>query len=169
MADKKQRHILRTILLIIGGIFAVSVLLAIFVPEKYRDPQAAAASPKTEKHKNMLISKRLREASIMNGAGQKIGTRAYIDLSRADVESATLADFTDFYKSFKDKGYNWVTIFYNDGSGGVSFSGKGVSIPIAEFRTILDEDGSISTGDVTKILFYDDELDIFVDVGVDDE
>jgi hypothetical protein len=34
MSNKKKRHILRTILLVIGGIFVAFILLAIFLPEQ---------------------------------------------------------------------------------------------------------------------------------------
>jgi hypothetical protein len=45
MSNEKKRHILRNILFIIGGAFAVLVLIAIFAPEPAAKPEAAATPP----------------------------------------------------------------------------------------------------------------------------
>jgi hypothetical protein len=108
---------------------------------------------------NKLLSQKIIEEPVMNGTGDKrIGTRAYIKLSTKDLSEATLEQITAFYKSFKDKKYNWVSVICEDGSG-LIFSGN---TGMASYTNSLDDDGSHSSGDTSKVIFYDDVKDTFV-------
>ncbi|MDR2052871.1 MAG: hypothetical protein LBP80_05595 [Treponema sp.] len=95
----------------------------------------------------------------MNGSGTaRIGTRAYVELEPDEFKALTLDNYAEFYQYFKDKDYNWVSIFCSDGTG-VIFARGG---PIGEFGS-MDKEGRLD-GDTTKMIVYDDNIGTFVEM-----
>jgi len=100
---------------------------------------------------NPLIDQKLQTAKIINSAGNYIGDRAYIYISRIVFDKLTLENITDFYLTFKDKNYNWVTVFCDDGTG--LFFGGGS--PFVEFGK-LDKIGIITEKSDWTMLYNDE-------------
>ena len=80
-------------------------------------------------HKNPLTQAKVKTADVMNGFGtDKIGERAYIEISKEDLQNITQEDFKEFADTVvKDSGYNYFTVICNDGTG-VFFGGSGIVI-----------------------------------------
>ena len=80
-------------------------------------------------HKNPLTQAKVKTADVMNGFGtDKIGERAYIEISKEDLQNVTQEDFKEFADTVvKDSGYNYFTVICNDGTG-VFFGGSGIVI-----------------------------------------
>lgn len=80
-------------------------------------------------HKNPLTQAKVKTAEVMNGSGtEKIGERAYIEISKEDLQNVTQEDFKEFADTVvKDSGYNYFTVICNDGTG-VFFGGSGIII-----------------------------------------
>lgn len=80
-------------------------------------------------HKNPLTQAKVKTAEVMNGSGtEKIGERAYIEISKEDLQDVTQEDFKEFADTVvKDSGYNYFTVVCNDGTG-VFFGGSGIII-----------------------------------------
>lgn len=70
-------------------------------------------------HKNPLTQAKVKTADVMNGFGtDKIGERAYIEISKEDLQNITQEDFKEFADTVvKDSGYNYFTVICNDGTG----------------------------------------------------
>ena len=147
MAGVKGKNKVKTIVIIAGILIAMSILGNLM---------------KKAESKNPLLRPKLTEAAVMNGTGTaRIGTRAYINVSRAELDKASPADFTEFYKSFRDKNYNWVSVICND-STGLVFPGGG---PIGSFGPI-DAEGAL-VGEEYRWIVYNDEQGTFVDLPPD--
>jgi hypothetical protein len=96
------------------------------------------------------------EAPVVNAMGKKIGTRAYITLSRELLlEAVSLDDVAEFYKSFQGKDYNWVSIICPEGMGLVFGGGEGM----ATYGTV-DKIGRMD-GPIHWTIIYDEALDTF--------
>lgn len=82
-----------------------------------------------EVHKNPLTQAKVKTAEVMNGSGtEEIGERAYIEISKEDLQDVTQEDFKEFADTVvKDSGYNYFTVVCNDGTG-VFFGGSGIII-----------------------------------------
>ena len=80
-------------------------------------------------HKNPLTQAKVKTAEVMNGSGtEKIGERAYIEISKEDLQNVTQEDFKEFADTVvKDSGYNYFTVICDDGTG-VFFGGSGIII-----------------------------------------
>ena len=80
-------------------------------------------------HKNPLTQAKVKTAEVMNGSGtEKIGERAYIEISKEDLQNITQEDFKEFADTVvKDSGYNYFTVICDDGTG-VFFGGSGIII-----------------------------------------
>lgn len=80
-------------------------------------------------HKNPLTQAKVKTADVMNGFGtDEIGERAYIEISKEDLQNVTQEDFKEFADTVvKDSGYNYFTVICNDGTG-VFFGGSGIII-----------------------------------------
>ena len=80
-------------------------------------------------HKNPLTQAKVKTAEVMNGSGtEEIGERAYIEISKEDLQNVTQEDFKEFADTVvKDSGYNYFTVICNDGTG-VFFGGSGIII-----------------------------------------
>jgi hypothetical protein len=108
---------------------------------------------------NRLMWQKPREAPVMNGLGTaQIGTRAYVEMELDEFKALTLDNYAEFYQYFKNKDYNWVSIFCSDGTG-VIFVGGG---PIGEFG-FMDKEGRLD-GDAIKMIVYDDNVGTFVEM-----
>jgi hypothetical protein len=117
------------------------------------EPQPQVSQTQSE---NILLRANLIEAPVVNGVGKRIGTRAYITLPQEVLfEVVTLEDCGEFYRSFKDKHYNVVTIVCPEGTGLV-FSGDA---GIASFGPI-DEFGR-SSGQAHWTIIYDESTGAF--------
>ena len=146
MAGAKGKNKLKTIVIIAGVLIVMSILGNLMNKAESKNP---------------LLMHKLTEKAVMNGTGTaRIGTWAYISISRAELDKASLSDFTEFYKSFKDKKYNWVSVICNDGTG-LLFPGGGL---IGSFGPI-DAEGAI-IGEKYRWIMYNDKNDIFVDMPV---
>lgn len=90
---------------------------------------------------NLLCIATVKTAAVMNGFGnEKIGTRAYIEISKEELKTITVEQYSEFVDTVvKDSGYNWFTIFCDDGTG-ICFAGSMGSF--SEYGN-LDSDGSI--------------------------
>jgi hypothetical protein len=105
---------------------------------------------------NILMNANLIEAPVINSANRRIGTRAYITLPQEILlEAVTLEDVTEFYQSFRDKGYNVVTIMCPEGTGLVFGGANGH----AEFGKI-DEYGRMA-GPARWSIWYDERIGKF--------
>lgn len=80
-------------------------------------------------HKNPLTQAKVKTAEVMNGSGtEEIGERAYIEISKEDLQNVTQEDFKEFADTVvKDSGYNYFTVICDDGTG-VFFGGSGIII-----------------------------------------
>ncbi len=89
-------------------------------------------------HKNPLTQAKVKTADVMNGSGtDKIGERAYIEISKEDLQNVTQEDFKEFAETIvKDSGYNYFTVICNDGTG-VFFGGS--EIIIVSYGKLNDE------------------------------
>ena len=100
-------------------------------------------------HKNPLTQAKVKTAEVMNGSGtEKIGERAYIEISKEDLQNVTQEDFKEFADTVvKDSGYNWFTIVCNDGTG-ICFVGSMENV--AEYGKIDNEGRTEEViGDIT--------------------
>lgn len=90
---------------------------------------------------NILLDAELNVDDVMNGYGtEKIGEYAYISISKADALELSMEEYDAFCTTVvKDSGYNWVTIFFDDGTG-LQFQGS--LYTLATYGT-LDSDGCI--------------------------
>lgn len=108
-------------------------------PETSNDSETVSDIPDIS---NALLIAPVREAPVMNGfKTERIGTRAYVKVSKDDLKTITNEQYTTFVDTVvKDSGYNWFTIFCDDGTG-ICFAG---SIGFFAEYGILDEEGSIT-------------------------
>jgi hypothetical protein len=105
---------------------------------------------------NLLLKAKLQEAPVLNGLGERIGTRAYITISEKDLlENVSFEDCGEFYRSFQGKNYNWVSIICPEGTG-LIFPGAG---PLASYGK-LDRDGRL-TDDIHWTITYDESTGSF--------
>ena len=83
-----------------------------------------------EANKNILLESKLKEADVMNGAGDTvIGKRAYIEIKKDDLTALTQEQFQEFVDVVvRDSGYNYVTIIAEDASKAIFFPGSMVEI-----------------------------------------
>lgn len=92
---------------------------------------------------NILISATVQTADVMNGTkDSKIGTRAYIEISKDDLKSVTDKEYIEFSEDVVgDSEYNWFSIICDDGTG-ICYAG--CIIVNAEYGE-LDSDGCITS------------------------
>lgn len=91
---------------------------------------------------NVLMVATIREAKVLNGfKTESIGTRAYIEIAKDELKNVTNEQYAEFVdNAVTDSGYNWFTIFCDDGTG-ITFAGSMGFI--AEYG-VLDPEGSIA-------------------------
>lgn len=81
-------------------------------------------------NKNILLETKLKEADVMNGAGDTVlGQRAYIEIKKDELIALTQEQFQEFVDEVvKDSDYNYVTIIAEDASKAIFFPGSMVEI-----------------------------------------
>ena len=176
MSNKKKRHILRTILLIIGGIFVAFILIAIFAPEpplKNKEPEAAmvetatveAIAPKeapayepidpsrtdidTSKPYASVIS--IGEAHIGNTKRYTYNVIIYQRVNKEILESIAQ---TVYEQAKKETPFNALSVGFYDYP---QFIGSGVRFGYVEFAPngIWADAQTIKTGDYTNMQMND--------------
>lgn len=107
-------------------------------PESDEKEQA----PEEPEPSNILIASTVQTSDVKSGAGNnKIGTRAYIEISKEDLKTVTAEEYTEFSETVvSDSGYNWFSIICDDGTG-ICYAGCIISI--AEYGE-LDAEGCIT-------------------------
>jgi hypothetical protein len=173
MAGTKKKHlVLKTIGIIFGILLGLFILIGVIAvnttpgsPTKSREKEAQAIEsqqPNLESRsqnlntENLLMRASFIEAPVVNAMGKKIGTRAYITLSRELLlEVVSLDDVAEFYKSFQGKEYNWVSVICPEGTGLV-FGGGGSMATYGK----IDKFGRMD-GDIHWTIIYDETLDTF--------
>lgn len=95
-----------------------------------------------EANKNILLEAKLKEADVMNGAGDTVlGQRAYIEIKKDELTALTQEEFKAFVDEVvKDSGYNYVTIIAEDASKAIFFPGS--MIEIAHYG-VVNIDGTL--------------------------
>lgn len=68
---------------------------------------------------NPLINLQIQTANVLNGAKDTIiGERAFSSMDKQDIDKITLDQYSEFVETkVKDSGYNWYSIFFEDGTG----------------------------------------------------
>ena len=132
LAKKKKRKIILVCLIV------VFVLGALF----------GGGDNTQNQSQNPLTAATLQEANVLNGTGDVIGKRAYIEIKNDELTSVTQEQFKEFVDSVvKNSGYNYVTIIATDVSKGIFFPAS--SEQIATYGTV-NADGMIDVtiGDI---------------------
>lgn len=96
---------------------------------------------------NPLMNAEVLTADVMNGTNtEKIGTRAYVEISKTDLSSISDSDYSEFIDAaVSGSGYNWFSIICDDGTG-ITFTGS--SAEIADYGKVDTE------GRVTEVIGY---------------
>lgn len=101
-------------------------------------------------HKNLLTQAQVKTRDVMNGFGtDKIGERAYIEISKEKLQEVTQEDYEEFLENIvKNSGYNWFSIICDDNTG-ICYVGS--MEYIADYG-VLDDEGCINEhmGSITK-------------------
>lgn len=86
------------------------------------------ALPPDAESQNALMTAEFKTDDVMNGfKTEVIGTRAYINITKNELNQITIEDFVEFIEQRVDgSGHNWVSIICNDGTG-IVFAGSQVS------------------------------------------
>ena len=110
-------------------------------------PSEETLIPPETASSNILLNAEVKTADVTNGTGtDKIGTRAYIEVSKSDLSSISDSDYADFIDTaVKDSGNNWFSIICDDGTG-IIFTGS--SAEIADYGKMDTE------GRVTEVIGY---------------
>ncbi len=113
--------------------------------ERRQASNEAASSAESETNKvsdNPLMNIDIQTENVWTGDKSKIiGARAFIQISKSEMENITPEQYIEFAKSKIDgSGYNWFTIMFEDGTG-IVFAG--CYTPLADYGN-LDSEGCIA-------------------------
>jgi hypothetical protein len=104
---------------------------------------------------NPLMQKKLQEEDVRSGNGTLLGKRAFIVVTVVEFRATDFDHVAEFYKSFKDKNYRWVTVMRPDGKG-LIFTGGGTMATFCNIDKFGRQDGPSEW-----TIIYDEKLDIF--------
>lgn len=102
-----------------------------------------ASAPETD---NPLLLSEFEICDVLSGSGKKIGSRGSVSVKKADLPDLSSPEFAAYMTEFADSRvsggvYNYVTIFFDDGTGFIFTGGNDV---LAVYCT-PDLDGAQST------------------------
>lgn len=104
----------------------------------------SACGSSTEETGNALLDAELQTDDVLSGSGDNIGTYAYINISKEDLESVTEEQFLNFANNVVDgSSCDYISIICDDGTG-IEFPGSNTEY--ANYGNIDD------TGVVTETL-----------------
>lgn len=119
-------------------------------PTSSSEATSSSESSFPQENLNPLTTAEVKTADVMNGfKTERIGTRAYIEVSKDVLKTVTLEQYTEFVDTVvKDKDYNWFSIICEDGTG-ITFPG---SMGIVADYGAQDKDGTIIKSSGTIML-----------------
>lgn len=139
---------------VLSLLFAVSLCLCLAACSDSGDPapsegnaseevSTSVSAPETD---NPLLLSEFTVCDVLSGSGKNIGSRGVVSVKKADLPDLSSPEFASYMTEFVDSrvsggGYNYVTIFFDDGTGFIFTGGNDV---LAVYCT-PDFDGSQST------------------------
>lgn len=86
------------------------------------EPLAAVVAQEEAVEGNPFLALTVETRPVMNGPGtERIGTWAFVEITKADMENVTGQQLHDFLESVSAEKYNWFNVFFEDGTGLYAF------------------------------------------------
>lgn len=88
-------------------------------PAEPQEPAQAAQEPTPAANEaNPLLALEVQTRPVMNGfKTERIGTWAYIETTKEFMSSVTDQQLYDYLSELSTEGYNWLNVFFEDGTG----------------------------------------------------
>lgn len=121
-------------------------------PAEPQEPAQAAQEPTPAANEaNPLLALEVQTRPVMNGfKTERIGTWAYIETTKEFLSSVTDQQLYDYLSELSAEGYNWLNVFFEDGTGLWTISPALIEYGQAD----RDEGGSVEyVGDPEDCIF----------------